>query len=103
MEIEEIYCEIEDEQTRMFLARQLKESQKNAGYLTDVDYLKTQLNEIQTKLEYAKIHEGLKNLMKKMGWKEFDVSDYVNYDSHTYFDFIGTEEEYNTRFGDDKP
>ena len=40
--------------------------------------------------------------MEKMCWFEYDVSAAVNYDSHTYFDFIGTEEEYNTVFGDDK-
>lgn len=49
------------------------------------------------RIEYLIARKGLYSIIKKYGWEEHDVSDYISLD--TGYDlclaFIGTEEEYN--------
>jgi ribonucleotide reductase beta subunit family protein with ferritin-like domain len=62
--------------------------EKQEDVLKEIETLKNKLKEI-------KIRDGLMELMKQLNWKDYDVSDYIDYKFETYFNFIGTDDEYN--------
>lgn len=92
MKNSEIHNELDDKEIRNFLAKELYKS-RIIGCV-GVKYIEVEIERLQKNLEAAKRYEGIVSLIEKMNWKEFDIGDYVHYDSETYFPFLGTQEEY---------
>lgn len=59
------------------------------------------VEQAQAKLDAHDKARGLKQIMDQFGWKEHDISDYVDYDQTTYRPFIGTEAERKERYPDE--
>jgi hypothetical protein len=74
------------------ISKMLKEN----NHYEPVEYLEERIRELNIRLAQARITDGLLEIMKQKKWKDYDVSEYVDYDNKTYFNFIGTEKEYNS-------
>lgn len=87
MKNEEIHRGFSQSEIRDFLAQELRESQKEGGFVS-VEYAEDQIKHFQK-------FEATKYLMTEKGWEDWDITDYILYDRETYFPFVGTEEERN--------
>ena len=94
MKNEDIHKRFNQKEIRDFLAQELRESQKEGGFVS-VEYAEEQIKHFQDILKYAKKFEATKCLMIEKGWEDWDITDYILYDRETYFPFVGTEEERN--------
>ena len=92
MKNENIHNGFSEKEVRDFLAQELRESQKEGGFVS-VEYAEEQIKNFQKILKRAKKFEAVKCLMALRGWEDLDISEWVSYNSETYFPFIGTEEE----------
>lgn len=91
MKNKDIHNDLPEPYLRDFLAKQLK---RNECYMTLED-AERKLKEAQEIFEKAKNREGIKTILKLKGWDYIDCSDEIkDYDSKTYFHFIGTMEEF---------
>lgn len=61
--------------------------------LDTVCFLEEQIEKLHGELDTAKKHQAAFQLIENQGWKTWDISDEVPYNSCTYFPFVGTEEE----------
>ncbi|MEK6878997.1 MAG: hypothetical protein AABY22_05285 [Nanoarchaeota archaeon] len=94
MENDEIHNAFEDRELRDFISKTLR---INKVY-DRTEEINIKIRELNNELKKAKIQEALLLLLKKLSWQLYDVSDDVLYNKDTYFDFIGTLEEYETVF-----
>ena len=94
MKNDEIHNAFEDRELRDFISKTLR---INKVY-DRTEEINIKIRELNNQLEKAKIQEALLLLLKKSNWQLYDVSDDVLYNKDTYFDFIGTLEEYETVF-----
>lgn len=82
---------LEMSEIRDFLGKGLMSS----GKFYSVESLMEQINELKERLNEAKKYDCIVELIKSLGWEDFDVSDDVYYDNNTYFNFVGTKKEYD--------
>lgn len=77
---------------RTVIAKRLKEG----DYMTpgQLDRMRKERQELDERI--ARGHKAVKahGLMSHMGWVSFDTSDLGRYDKDTYYDFVGTEQEF---------
>ncbi len=99
MNNDDIHKGLEKQEIRDFLAKQLAESGKNGGMLPS-EHIKKDIEKLQVILKASEIREAVLQLIKVCGWDWYDISDYVKYNPETYFEFIGTKEEYKKIFGE---
>jgi hypothetical protein len=90
MKNKDIHVLFEGKEIRDFLAKSLKVSECGSS----PSFIEKEIKKLEEELKKAKQFEGAMELIKKQGWEEFDVSNEIeDYNSDTYFPFIGTEEE----------
>jgi predicted nuclease with TOPRIM domain len=83
---------LEKKDLRDFVAKTLKEN--NCFFEEQEDVIK-KIRELEETLKKIKIRDSMRELMNALKWENFDVSDFVDYYYETYFDFIGTKQEYD--------
>lgn len=98
MNNEDIHKGLDKQEIRDFLAKQLRDASKDGGMVPS-EYLEKEIAKLQATLKTSKTREATLQLIKICGWDWYDTSDYVLYNSETYFDFIGSKEEYEKVFG----
>lgn len=85
--------DLEQSELRDFLAKELKW----CGYDGEVEVIKSQIKDLEIRLEKVRSSQIAKNAVRLNGWLEHDVSDHVEqYISDEYFPFVGTDEELDT-------
>ena len=78
-----------------------KELNKNYSFMT-VEQSKVLLDAAQAQYDKAIKYAALDSLIKSNGWEWLDCSDEIDdYSPATYFNFVGTKDEYKKIFGDD--
>lgn len=92
-------------QVRDLLAVEVKNHEVAQGlYGVDEfrDFLVKEVEKAKRVLAAYDKGRGLKAILAQFGWKEHDISDYVEYDKETYHGFIGTDEERKTVYPESK-
>jgi len=90
MDNKDIHNGLDKKEIRDFLSSKLEESKISSS----VKQIEKEIMELQSQLKMAKIKEATIELIKLCNWKYHDVSDLVPYNEKEYFDFIGTDEEF---------
>ena len=93
MDNENIHDGLDKKEIRDYLAK-TKHKENLAGHFSNVEYLEKEMEDLKRRIEHAKTVRAVCDIIKSIGWKEFDISGIVPYKSETYFVFIGTDEEY---------
>lgn len=89
----EQHKELEREEVRTFLAKEVQAAYRH-GAVLDTTSIEAEITNLQLKLEASKRLKAALYLIQSQGWQEFDVSDgIVDYVSETYYPFVGTEAE----------
>jgi ribosomal protein S20 len=96
MEQENIHDGLENSEIRTYLSKTLHTTMHNGAFGGSEEYIKEQIEKLQKQLEQVKIRMAIEQLIKQNGWKWWDISDEISYDPKTYFDFVGTPEEFKT-------
>ncbi len=94
MENKDIHNDFSEKEIRDYLSKQYRKERYNCHWNTDINFLKKEIEEHRKMLESAIAYNVLGVLIKNKGWKIFDISDDVKYNEESYFEFIGTEEEF---------
>lgn len=71
----------------------LSDAHERTWTLDKISSLEKRIEELREQLAIAKKHQAAFQLIEGQGWKTWDISDEVPYNSSTYFPFVGTEEE----------
>ncbi len=102
MKNEKIHDGLDDSGIRDYLSKQLRKEILSAEYNTDSVYINNEIIKLQTRikkmedmLSHAIEVSAIELLIGKQGWKRFDISDYVEFETETYFYFVGTEKEFD--------
>ena len=102
MKNEKIHDGLDDSGIRDYLSKQLRKEISSAEYNTDSVYINNEIIKLQTRikkmedmLSHAIEVSAIELLIGKQGWKRFDISDYVEFETETYFYFVGTEKEFD--------
>lgn len=89
----DVHNHLSDKEIRDFLGKQLQQCfLGQAGNTTE--WLEKEIARLQKRLEVTRQYIALQKLVKNHGWQDFDISDEIPYDRETYFNFIGTVDEY---------
>ena len=88
MKDKDIHKGLDKKEIRDFLGKELTEC-----VCSSLEWAEKKFKEAEENLKDARKMDSIKQIMKELGWKDFDVSDLVEYDQKTYFDFIGTVKE----------
>lgn len=92
MKSDDIHVSLEGKEVRDFLGKQYRRVSM-LGLGGSVEWLEKRIAELQEQLKNRKEYLAVTSLINSQGWEAFDVSEYVPYND-AYFNFIGTEEEY---------
>lgn len=92
MNNKDIHNNLVDKEIRDFLSQEL--SKEHFCGKQDVIRIEKQIKQLNEELLRAERGAAVDLLIKKQGWKLFDISYDVFYDEKTYFCFVGTEKEY---------
>lgn len=91
------HLSFDDSHFRDSLARKIRFS-----FDGEVELLTKQINALQEKLKIAIEERYAMELAKSKGWEQFDVSEIISdYDRESYFNFLGSQEEFNSIFKQD--
>jgi hypothetical protein len=88
---ENIHDHLSDKEVRDYLSR---EYQKSIVGIDSVEWIQKEIERLQNIMEISLIRQAVKKLIDDRGWQVFDISDKIPYNRETYFDFVGTVEEY---------
>ena len=110
MKNSEIHAGLDQKEVRDFLSHQLaecytrleiKEIKSFSGDPLDwaIESARNAKDLATAQLERAEQRKAIITLVKKMGWQEFDVSEMVIKDMAWWWNFLGTEEEYQVFAG----
>jgi len=88
-----IHDDFEEKDIRDFLGRQYQRTSMQA-LSGSVEWIENEIARLQKQLKSVREHLAVKELLKMQGWEAFDISDEVPYNPDTYFNFVGTEQEY---------
>ena len=105
MKNSEIHTGLDQKEVRDFLAKEMAKtciphkSKTPNGSLDPLDWAiegaKNARDLAERQIRDLEIRKAILHLIKKMGWDEFDVSDYVTLDFDMYLNFVGTQEDYD--------
>lgn len=99
MENKDIHNGLDKKEIRDFLAKMRIKEGSSCNYmpLEVISTLEKQIIHNQEVILNIKAYSAINELIKSCGWNTFDVSnDISKYDPKTYFEFIGTDEEFKT-------
>ena len=99
MKSEVIHEGLEKRDIRDYLSQTLHKAVFNGGLGGEEHekLIKKQIDELQQQLKQIKIYNTIEYLIEQYNWRWWDISDYVEYyTKDTYFDFIGTPEEFKS-------
>jgi len=100
MKCEDIHRGLDKEYMREFLSLQVRAARNKSKSMSSIEILE-EIQALNEKLKFVQIREGIEQLIKELGWREWDVSNIVeDFKTGRYISFLGTEEEFNERFGE---
>ncbi len=89
----DIHNGLKDKEIRDFLSQSIP---KISDFVGNEIHCREMIEKYQKGLVIAQKYSGALRLLEQMGWSEHDVSDDIDdFEPDTYFDFIGTKEEYH--------
>ncbi len=97
MENKDIHNGLDKKEIRDFLAKSRAKEGNSCSYmkLDTIQIMEKQIIKLQEYIQHIKNLDAIETLIKINDWKNFDVSDDVTkYNPETYFEFLGTEEEF---------
>lgn len=104
MKNSEIHAGLDQKEVRDFLAKEMAKSciphntKIPIGSLDPLDWAiehaKNARDLADIQIRNLELRKAILILIKKMGWEEFDISDYVTLDFDMYLNFVGTKKEH---------
>jgi len=92
MRTEDLHARHTEGSIRDLLSSTYRKSSHASGYET-VEVLESELIKAKERLKHARVLQAVSWLIKDRGWKQHDISGYLDCSKEEYTHFIGTEEE----------